>query len=178
MRAYQDWRATVTIAELRWGHIPLVTKKLCVRLLLKDGYTREAIGAFFGTTKNAVVGFQHTHLPKLTGKKVGTKHPVTVERLEELLTGAKRSAVPDVNPEPPVEQLPVPPAPPIPEPAAPAPKPEPVPVRASVKEVRPKLAASEATQCEHEDEDHHRCAYEWSDPDTKRCKSHPLKEAR
>lgn len=75
----------MTMEELQWGQIPLEPKKLYVRLLLNDGYTREAIGAFFGTTKNAIVGFQHKHLPELTGQKVGTKEGVTLERLEILM---------------------------------------------------------------------------------------------
>ena len=71
--------------EVRWGMIPPEQKKLYVRLLLADGYPRTAIGAFFCATKNAVVGFQHSHLPKLTGKKGGTKMGVTSARLEQLL---------------------------------------------------------------------------------------------
>lgn len=84
MRAMQE-DTTVTIGELRWARIPPEPKKLYVLLLLNDGYTREAIGAFFGTTKNAIVGFQYTHLPRLTGKAAGTKEAATLERLEELV---------------------------------------------------------------------------------------------
>lgn len=83
--------------ELLWSKLALEEKKLYIRLLLADGYTRDAVGGLLHTTKNAVVGFQHTHLPNLTGKKSGTKEPATSERLEELLeahTGKKKRPAP------------------------------------------------------------------------------------
>lgn len=75
----------VTTQELRWAHLPVETKKLYVHLLLSDGHTREAIGEFLGTTKDAIVGFQHRHLTKLTGQGTGKKSTVQLAHLETLL---------------------------------------------------------------------------------------------
>lgn len=147
----------MNILELRWTKIPLELKKLYVQLLLSDGFTRDAIGSFFGTSKNAVVGFQHSQLPKLTGKGVGTKDTVTTEHFEKLLdsqaekTGKKvKEKTPSIEVEPDVPAVPVQPE-----------EPEPPIVSRT-------LAATETVQCAYRDEKGHRCGYEHL-PDSDSC---------
>lgn len=140
-----------------------------MRVLLTDGFTREAIGTFFGTSKNAVVGFQHSQLPKLTGKKGGIKDTVTPERLETLLAEHSKKAEKKPSEHTEVSEV----AASIAElPGAAAPE-----VAPAVTVVHPKpkasnvsrvLAASEASQCRHRDESGRHCGYEHL-PDSDSC---------
>src|SRR3989344_439238 len=68
-----------------WKSLPKEDKEGIVRELLEAGYTREAVGDALGTTKNAVVGYQHTHLPDLTGRPQGSLEEVPNELLKNLL---------------------------------------------------------------------------------------------
>jgi hypothetical protein len=131
--------------ELQWGKIPLDLKKEYVRLLLTDGFTRTAIGLFFGTSKNAIVGFQHTHLPKLTGKGTGSKGSVTRVILEQLLKGPAENA-PRTRPAPDPDQA-------VPQAAEVSRK---APIEPSAKsEVSRKLTTDWRIQCKHTEG----CAY-------------------
>ena len=78
--------------EKNWGKIPSEDKELYIRLLRTDGHSDNAIGKFFGTTKNAVVGFRYSHLPELTSGAKATKSTVDPARFEELL--AEQQSVP------------------------------------------------------------------------------------
>src|SRR3989344_8557358 len=68
-----------------WKSLPKKNKEGIVRELLEAGYAREAVGNALGTTKNAVVGYQHTHLPDLTGRPQGTLEEVPNELFKKLL---------------------------------------------------------------------------------------------
>lgn len=143
-----------------WKSLPKEDKKGVVRALLEAGYTREAIGTALGTTKNAVVGFQHSHLSDMTGKFSGTIDDIPAELLSELLL--REWPLEKIEPtlEQPKERTPI----------------NPRPVgnhrRTTSDRVRPKIAASEATQCTHRDDKRLRCAFEWTDPVTRVCDIH------
>jgi hypothetical protein len=68
-----------------WKSLPKEDKKGVVRSLLEAGYTRAAVGKALGTTKDAVVGYQHRYLPELTGKSEGTLETVPDDVLQELV---------------------------------------------------------------------------------------------
>lgn len=68
-----------------WKSLPPEDKKGIVKTLLEGEHTCAAIGKALGTTKNAVVGYQHTKLPDLTGRTIGTKDEVPQEVLMKLL---------------------------------------------------------------------------------------------
>ncbi len=141
-----------------WRLLTLEDKKGVVRTLLKAGYTREAIGNALGTTKNAIVGFQHRNLPKLSGKSDGTLEVVP----EELLRPLVSSVWPDDEPE---EEV-------IDEVDATILAEAQVQATRVAEARRPKFAASEATQCGFHDPEGHRCGLVWTDPVTKRCDAH------
>ncbi|HTR19148.1 MAG TPA: hypothetical protein VMH91_04215 [Candidatus Paceibacterota bacterium] len=69
-----------------WKSLPPEDKKGIVKSLLGAGYTREAVGTALGTTKDAVVGYQHRKLPELTGQSEGTLDFVPEDVLRDLLT--------------------------------------------------------------------------------------------
>lgn len=69
-----------------WKSLPKEDKKGVVQALLERGYTCAAIGKALGTTKNAVVGYQHSHLPALTGRSPGSLEEVPEDVLRPLLT--------------------------------------------------------------------------------------------
>ena|GEM_PF-4762429 len=68
-----------------WAKLTRDDKKLYVRVLREGGYSDEAIGNFFGTTKNAIVGFRHSQLPSLTSGPRATQNKVNRERFRDLL---------------------------------------------------------------------------------------------
>jgi hypothetical protein len=69
-----------------WKSLPPEDKKGIVKCLLQEGYQCEAIGRALGTTKNAVVGYQHKYLSELTGRTPGALGVVPEGVLRELLS--------------------------------------------------------------------------------------------
>ena len=147
--------------QLKWSELDIETKKLYVRVLRVDGFSDSVIGTFFGTTKNAVVGFRHSQMPELTGGVRATLHSVRLERLLDLLEIDKMDTLADQG----VTSIA-----PTGVPAE-APRPTERELRV-VPRHRQKLAVSERTQCTYRDSEGHRCAFEYANGRTKRCLLH------
>ena len=117
--------------EPLWKRLAKNEKVRIVDWLLEHDYTCGAVGDALGSTKNAVVGYQHTNLPKLSGRPPGSKAVVPAEILMGLLPVAMA----------PVKKMPA------------------SPNRSVLKTseiVTKKLAADYHRQCQHSDG----CAYE------------------
>lgn len=117
--------------KIYWERLSRDVLRNVVRELLVREYTRGAIGDILGTTKDAIVGMQHRDLSEFTGIS-GTRRPVPPRVLAEVLKLVIHGEKPKT----------------------------PVTTSLQTGSIRPKLAASEATQCEHEYGDGGRCGYE------------------
>ena len=79
-----------------WETLPKEDLKRIVRSLLQARYSREAVGAALGTTKNAIVGYQHRHLSDLTGVAAGITQGVPDDILASLLAaGTAQKELPE-----------------------------------------------------------------------------------
>jgi hypothetical protein len=71
-----------------WSDLSDEEKDLYIRLLWNDGYSDNAIGAFFDTSKNAVVGYRHSKLKDLHSRgrdREKVKRYLSKARFSELL---------------------------------------------------------------------------------------------
>jgi hypothetical protein len=125
-----------------WARLSHEEKKAAVRDGRTRGLSDEAIASERGATKGQVVGFRHRHLPELTSTKK---------------SGAKESTVATKATQPAKSAGSVPQT-----------------TQASQKKEkrRGRLAISEAWQCVNRDSNGHRCAYEYTDSETRRCDMH------
>lgn len=69
----------------KWQNYDEDEQLLLVALLRGDGFTDEAIGTFFSSTKGVIVGFRHRRLPKFINLPKASKSSVQQKRLDELL---------------------------------------------------------------------------------------------
>lgn len=162
-----------------WSQLTRDQQDLYLTLLWNDGFSEGAIAEFFSVGKGAIVRRRQTGLKLPTEGRPKVKSKVDPARFRDLLDLHKMrqmeergvAAIAPVTRQPPQTTTPAR----MPKAKAPAPA---QPQRSSSAHERdagrPKLAASEATQCQHEDPvTHARCAYEWVDPRTRRCSRHP-----
>ena len=140
-----------------WDDLPRATQDLYLTLLWDDGHSEQAIADFFSTTKGPVVRRRQTGLRLPTEGRGKIKKEVNYDHFLDLLEIHKMRTMESQNGG---------------KVACIAPVTADDVQRTSSNRVRPKTAASEATQCVHRDEDHLRCAFEWTDPGTRKCDLH------
>lgn len=175
-----------------WKKLSRETQDHYIRLLWKDGYSEGAIADFFGVGKGVIVRRRQSHLTDLKPRaRHEVKSELNLERFEDLLEIEKMDDMKDRG----IEAIA-----PVTEAAAPAlqaqqtTRDSATPIetgrkiradkasrraaavsaaaKGSAPAIRPKLAASEATQCANRDGEGRRCAYEWRDACTRLCVLH------
>lgn len=173
-----------------WKKLPRETQDLYIRLLWNDLHSEGAIAKFLCIGKGVVVRRRQSHLTDLKPRARGAvKSTVDPDRFEDLLDIHKMDELHTQNVVPiaPVAEASAPPRARA-TPTANIPTIEDgrkIRARRSEKRIhalrtvqapadapRPKLAASEATQCEHRDEVGRRCAYERRDAKSRMCVLH------
>lgn len=134
-------------AKTAWGSLSRERKKEAVReAWVERALSDEDIAEERGATKGQIVGFRHRHLPELTGKD---RTELTMSTASPAKNARLKKA-----------------------PASAAKRPQGL---LADPPSRPKLTTNDALMCTHVDpDDKKRCPYHYEDPDTKRCRLHPL----
>jgi hypothetical protein len=76
----------------KWHSYSEDERLLYVALLRNDGFSDDAIGKFFKSTKGTVVGFRHRRLPDFINLPKASKSSVASKRFDELMANKKAVA--------------------------------------------------------------------------------------